>query len=298
MVNNDGKAMRDIAHVGVVGLGKMGLPMAAHLLAAGYEVTGFDPDGGRRAAAEERGVQPVATAVEVAGRADGTLIVVGFDHQARELLVDSDDFLAACRPGSSILLTSTLAPATSLAVAERAASFGIHVADATMCRAEHAAVDGTLLMLFGGSEELLDTWRRPLETFASDIAHVGGIGSGQIAKMVNNVLLWITVVGNQEVLQLAESLGVQQRPLIDALLLSSGANWALETWHKARPMPWAEDDLNLALHEAASAALPMPVTALIGEEMKRIKATKHAQVAGGPSASMEAYVERMSRRET
>lgn len=288
---------RGIAHVGVIGLGKMGGPMAAHLVAAGYVVSGYDPDGERRTAAQEGGVRVVETAVDVAGQADGTLIVVGFDHQARELLLDADDFLRACRPGSSILLTSTLAPATSVAVAEKAAAFGLSVADATMCRAEHAAVDGTLLMLFGGSEQLLEVWRRPLETFSSDIAHVGDVGSGQIAKMINNVLLWIAVTGNQEVLQLAESLGVRQRPLIDALLLSSGSNWALETWHKARPMPWAEDDLSLALDEAARAALPMPVTALIGEEMKRIKAAKHLDVDGGPSASMETYVDHMSRRE-
>lgn len=282
--------VRQIKRIGVIGLGKMGMPMATHLHRVGFEVVGFDPSEARIADAAAAGIATAASPEAVAAEVDGLLVVVGFDQQARELFVDSSEVLSACREGASILLASTLDPQTSLDIGEKANHYGVHVADATMCRAEHAAVDGTLLILFGGDPRILTAWETALESFASDISNVGELSAGQIAKMINNVLLWICVIGNQEVLRLAEQLGVPQRPLIDALLLSSGANWALETWHKARPMPWAEDDLQLALTAAGSVDFPAPLSALVREEMKRVKADKNHKVEGGEKSSMEAFV--------
>lgn len=277
--------------VGVVGLGKMGLPMARHMLAGGFSVVGFDPDAERVAAAEEAGIESVASPEEVAGKTDGTLVVVGFDDQASEVCLGQHGIRAGAAEGHTVLICSTIRPETSVAIAEELTPAGITVADATLCRAEHAAVDATLLVLFGGPEPLLDAWTDVLRCFASDIARVGEVGTGQIAKMINNVLLWISVVGNTEALRLARELGMEQGPLIDALLLSSGANWSMKTWQKSRPMPWAEDDLGICLDIAATEGFPMPLTASARETMKDIKRRKATRVEGGAKASMFDYVE-------
>lgn len=279
------------AAVGVIGLGKMGLPMARHLLEAGYRVVGFDPDDGRAATADGDGIVTVATPAAVAEQCDAVLIVVGFDHQVREVCFGTSGLAQADGTDRCVLISSTIEPETSREVATELGKRGWAVADATLCRAEHAAVDGTLLVLFGGPTEVLERWRGALSCFASDIAHVGEVGTGQIAKMINNVLLWITVIGNQEALRLAKRLGMDQQRLIDGLLLSSGANWAMSTWAKARPMPWAEDDLAICLDLAATDRFSMPLTAAVREIMKDVKRIKHSRVPGGPEASMQEFVE-------
>ena len=279
--------------VGVVGLGKMGLPMARHLVAGGFTVVGYDPEEARRTEAANAGVTIAASPKQVAAETDGTLVVVGFDDQAAEVCGGGDGIRAGAARGHTVLICSTIRPTTSVAIAEELADAGIRVADATLCRAEHAAVDATLLVMFGGDEDVLEAWRGALGCFASDIARVGDVGAGQIAKMINNVLLWISVVGNQEALRLARELGMEQGPLVDALLLSSGANWAMETWQKARPMPWAEDDLGICLDIATEHGFPMPLTASVREAMKDVKRRKAARVEGGAKASMYAYVEQI-----
>lgn len=276
--------------VALLGLGKMGLPIAGHLISAGYEVAGYDPSSERSEAARELGVRTADTPRDAVIGAEAVLVLVGFDHQVRELFDEDDDMLSCMAPGGALFLMSTIHPETSMRISNRAQRLGRVVADATMCRAEHAAVDGTLLLLFGGPADCLERWRPMLLTFGPDIVHVGDVGTGQIAKTINNVMLWSCVVANQELLTLSERLGVPQRPLIDALLLSSGANWALETWHKARPMPWAEDDMNIAQELAESVGMSIPLSQLVHAEMTRIKGTKNSTEELGAGSSMEAYV--------
>jgi 3-hydroxyisobutyrate dehydrogenase-like beta-hydroxyacid dehydrogenase len=276
--------------IGIIGLGKMGLPMARHLIAKGFAVVGSDPSDASRSEASAAGVHVVETPADVRRQSDGVLVIVGFDAQATAVCLGPDGISSADSGATDVLMCSTIHPDTSVMIRAALAEAGVGYADATMCRAEHAAVDGTLLMLFGGDQQLLERWNAPLSAFATDIVRVGDVGSGQVAKMINNVLLWITVLANQEALRFASSLGVEQEGLVEALLLSSGANWALETWKKSRPMPWAEDDLSICLSIAGDAQFPLPLTASVRELMKTVKADKARLVPGGASASMFDFV--------
>ncbi len=145
------------------------------------------------------------------------------------------------------------------------------VIDAPLCRGEPAAEAGKLLVLVGGDEAVVERCRPVLSAFCSDVFHVGGLGSGQIGKMINNLLLWACVSANWEGLKLAGALGVDPEKLRQALLLSSGNNWALETWLLPRPMPWAEKDMAIVMEQADKARLSLPLCGVTREVIKGIK---------------------------
>lgn len=278
-------------HVGVLGLGKMGLPMARHLLKGGYAVHGYDVSPERTAAAADAGITVEPTPADLARHVAATFVVVGFDDEVLGACLGDGGLHEGASEGDVVFLCSTIAPDTSLQVGEALGTQGVRVADATLCRAEHAAVDGTLLVMGGGEPEVFAEWDEALRTFATDVSLLGGLGAGQVGKMINNLLLWVNVAANQEALRLGKRLGVSQEALVPALMLSSGANWALGTWHKARPMPWAEKDLAICLEYADRVGLSVPVSGTTREAMKRLKQVKAVTTDDGVKASMQVVVD-------
>jgi 3-hydroxyisobutyrate dehydrogenase-like beta-hydroxyacid dehydrogenase len=152
-----------------------------------------------------------------------------------------------------------------------AAQKGVGVIDVPLCRGEPAAEAGKLLVLVGGEEGVFARCRPALAAFGDDVIHVGGLGAGQIGKMINNLLLWACVSANAEGLKLAEALGVDPEKLRQALVLSSGNNWALETWLQPRPMPWAEKDMAIVMEHADQARLSLPLCGVTREVIKGLK---------------------------
>lgn len=277
--------------IAIIGLGKMGLPMARNLRTAGFRVRGFDPVAGQCDAAAALGVDIAETPAAAVADTAIALIVVGFDNEV-ESVVSAEDtgLLAAAKPGYVITICSTIEPNTSVALAEIARKQDVEVVDATMCLGEPAAEDGTLLLMCGGADWALDRIQPALEVVGANIFRLGDVGAGQVGKMLNNYLLWSCVVANYEAMRLGARLGVDLEPLRQALLLSSGANWALDTWLRSRPMPWAEDDMRIVMQYADQAKLPMPAAGLLREEMKAIKVVKNAWTDGGGSkSSMDAF---------
>jgi 3-hydroxyisobutyrate dehydrogenase len=170
--------------------------------------------------------------------------------------------------------------------------------DATLCRSEHAAVAGELLVLLGGDAGTFEPWVTAFATFASDVVLIGPLGSGQVAKTLNNALLWATVVANTEVLRLGMRHGIDQETLRAALLLSSGSNWALETWTRGRPMPWAEKDMEIALELAAEVGLDVPFSAETREAVSALKREKAHTPSGldMTTSSMAQFLEEIEIR--
>ena len=276
--------------VGLVGLGRMGLPIARRLIEAGHEVAGFDADPEAMARATATGVEGVKSAGNVALTTEATFVVVGFDDELRSICLEPSGLLSQAPPGHVIFVCSTVKPETVIELGELFDQRGIWLMDSTLCRSEHAAHDGTLLVLCGGDDEVYQAWEPTIRSFASDVVLLGPLGAGQIGKMLNNLLLWINVVGNFEALRLGQLLGLDQASLIPALQLGSGANWALETWDKARPMPWAEDDLDICLDLAERTGMAMPLAAVIRSRIEAIKVDK-ATSTGGAASSMQAFLE-------
>jgi len=262
--------------IGIIGLGKMGLPMTRHLRAAGHEVAAYDVDAARIADARELGAMACAVPGEVASRSELVIVVVGFDSEVLDVLNGEHGLFEGARGGLTIAVASTVKPELMgeiAALAERAGK-PISVLDVPLCRGEPAAEDGKLLMLAGGDKAVFERWRPAYATFASDIRHLGPLGAGQVGKLVNNLILWACVCANHEGLKLGSALGVDAEVLREALLLSSARNWILETWDQPRPMPWAEKDMAIVMQEADNCRLSLPMCGVVREVVKTVKAEK------------------------
>jgi len=261
----------EVRRVGIVGLGKMGQPMARHLRKAGFEVTAYDIDERARTEASRSGVAIAADPGAVAQRSDFVIVVVGFDQEAETVLLAPDGIAAAARAGLIVGVASTVAPRTMQRLAARLAGTGLVLLDMPITRGEPAAEAGELLVMVGGDAEAFESCRPALASFASSIFHLGGLGAGQVGKMVNNLILWSCISANHEGLTLAQRLGVDTERLRAALLDSSASNWALKTRPETMPMPWAEKDMRIVLSEADHLRLSVPLCGVVTEVVKSVK---------------------------
>jgi 3-hydroxyisobutyrate dehydrogenase len=249
----------------------MGAPMARHLLAAKFTVTGCDPSETARLEAARLGVRVVDSAQKVAEAADLVLIVVGFDREVEAAVFGERGIAHAARPGLVVAIGSTVAPRYAKQLAERLATKRMTVLDIPLARGEAAAIAGKLLIFGAGDEASFERCRPAFRAFASDIFHLGPAGAGQVGKMVNNLILWACTSANDEGLRLGEALGVDPARLREALHHSSAQNWAMDQRAELSGMPWAEKDMSIVLHEADLARLSLPLCGSIKETIKGLK---------------------------
>jgi 3-hydroxyisobutyrate dehydrogenase-like beta-hydroxyacid dehydrogenase len=263
-----------IRRVGIVGLGKMGFPMARHLRKAGFEVAACDVSAGARQQAEGAGIKVAASPKAVAAASDFVIVVVGFDAEAEAVVLGPDGIAAAARPGLIVGIASTVAPRTMQKLAGKLANSGIVLLDMPITRGEPAAEAGKMLTMVGGDAVAFEACKPALQTFASSIYHVGDLGAGQVGKMVNNLILWACISANHEGLGLAKKLGVDPERLRTALIDSSAGNWALQTRPEEQPMPWAEKDMRIVLSEADRLRVSLPLCGVVTEVVKSVKFEK------------------------
>ena len=259
--------------VGVIGAGRMGLPLIGHLARKGFATLATDLDVSRKSEIEKRGAAWRAGAKELAAECDVVLVCVGYDQELRALLHDPV-LLAAARPGAIYAVLSTVHPKTVQALAAQCSKTGIHVVDATMCRGGKAADEGTLLSFVGGEAALVERLRPVLAAFSSDIVHTGALGSAQVAKAVNNLIMWACLTANHEGLALAQGYGLDVEKLRKALLISSAANNALANWG-GQTMAWAEDDMAIVAEMAADCGIALPQAGLTRELCRALKPRRY-----------------------
>ena len=264
----------NIRRVGIVGLGKMGFPMARHLRKAGFEVTACDVSAAARAQADGAGIKVAASPKAVAAASDFVIVVVGFDAEAEAVVLGSDGIAAGARPGLIVGTASTVAPRTMTKIAGKLEGSGIVLLDMPITRGEPAAEAGKMLTMVGGDVAAFEACKPALQTFASSIYHVGDLGAGQVGKMVNNLILWACISANHEGLGLAKKLGVDPERLRTALIDSSAGNWALQTRPEEQPMPWAEKDMRIVLSEADRLRISLPLCGVVTEVVKSVKFEK------------------------
>ena len=236
-------AIGDIKTVGIIGAGRMGQPIIGHLARKGFRALVHDIDPGKKAAVEARGGSWSADSAALARAADAILICVGYDRELRALLSEHG-ILPHARRGTIIAVLSTVHPGTMRELADRARARGVPVVDATMCRGGWAADEGTLLSFVAGSPETVARLRPVLAAFASDIVHTGEVGTAQVAKAVNNMIMWACLVADHEALALAQRYGLDVELMRKALLTTHSTNGALEHWGK-QTMAWADDDMEI-----------------------------------------------------
>lgn len=228
-------------HIGFLGLGHMGAPMARNLLKAGHRLTVFDPVPAAVASLVEAGAQAADSAGAVA-KADVELIVTMLPAAAhvKAVYLGDDGLLAHVRRGVLLIDSSTIDPHSAREVATAALKHGNPMLDAPVSGGTGGAAAGTLTFMVGGEDADFDRARPVLAAMGKNIVHCGGHGNGQAAKVANNLLLGIAMIGTAEAMSLGVALGVDPKVLAGIINTSSGRCWSSDTYN---PYPGVMDNV-------------------------------------------------------
>jgi 3-hydroxyisobutyrate dehydrogenase len=216
-----------MARIAFIGLGNMGGPMAANLVKAGHEVTGFDLASTVLKAAEESGVKPASHASQAV---KGAEIILTMLPQGKHVLTAWADILQSAEKGSLVIDCSTIDVESSRKAHELARGAGCLSLDAPVSGGTGGATAGTLTFMAGGSDESFVKAKPILEAMGKKIVHCGEAGAGQAAKICNNMILGISMIGVCEAFVLAEKLGLEHQALFDVASTSSGQCWSINSY--------------------------------------------------------------------
>ncbi len=208
--------------IGFIGLGNMGAPMAINLAKAGHEVLGFDvvsdaPDG-------------VAQGESGAGVATEADMVITMLPNGDILRAVASEVIPAMKPGAVFLDCSTVDVESARAVATEAQEAGLGALDAPVSGGIGGAQAGTLTFMVGGSEDAFATAKPLFEIMGQKAVHCGPSGNGQAAKICNNMILGVTMIGTCEAFALADKLGLDRQAMFDVVSTSSGYSWTMNAY--------------------------------------------------------------------
>ena len=223
--------------IAFIGLGNMGGPMALNLVKAGHSLSAFDLSPDARKRYEAAGLPIAASAAASVAGAEIVISMLPASAHVEGLYLGRDGqpgILENIAAGTLVIDSSTIAAATSQKLAAAGAKRGIDVIDAPVSGGTGGAIAGTLTFMVGGADADLERARPVLEKMGANIFHAGGAGAGQTAKICNNMLLGILMIGTSEALALGVANGLDPKVLSEIMRRSSGGNWALE---KYNPMP-------------------------------------------------------------
>jgi 3-hydroxyisobutyrate dehydrogenase len=215
--------------IGFVGLGRMGGPMAANLVAAGYQVRGYDVVAAACTAAAATGVEIVPSLAEAARGATTIITMLPDGPLVHECYEGEAGLLAASRRGALLVDCSTIDSFDARALHRLVAAAARRSLDAPVSGGVVGATAGTLTFMVGGAEADVRAVEPILNVMGRRVVHCGEGGTGQAAKACNNMLLGISMIGVGEAFVLAERLGLSHQALFDVASTSSGACWALTT---------------------------------------------------------------------
>jgi 2-hydroxymethylglutarate dehydrogenase len=256
--------------IGFIGLGNMGMGMCKNLLKGGRHVVVFDLRREPVKEVEALGATSARSPMEVAQVSEFVFSMVYNDSQTEAVFLREDGVLQGAKKGSTIIISSTISPWLCKTIAKEAERKGIDVIDAPVSGAPMAAEAGTLSIMVGGSEEVLERCRPLLQLLSKKIFHLGDIGMGEVAKLVNNAMLHYNLFGAVEGLNIAIKAGIKLEKMLDLIKSSSAMSWAIEHWDfyssLKRKGPPAFDlsykDLKTAIDMGMEMGYEMPIASL------------------------------------
>jgi 3-hydroxyisobutyrate dehydrogenase-like beta-hydroxyacid dehydrogenase len=259
----------------------MGLAMAGHVRAAGHAVVATDIDPAAREAARAQGLEVCDDLAALAPEVEAAIVVVVTDAQSRAVV---EGLLAAgIRKGAVIAVAATNHPATMVELEATCAARGVGLIDAPVVFGLQGAKGGTLGTLCGGAAEPVERMRPVLAAYSRFVEHVGGVGSGQLAKACNNMLHWAACVANYEALLLAKRWGVDAQRMREILLQCPGRNVTLERWDTTK-FTWHEKDMDVALDLAQEGGLALPLYGQVDQLVKRLGPDRVRELLHGAEA--------------
>jgi len=264
--------------VACIGLGTMGKPMARNLLRAGFEVAAFNRS---RPAVDElagEGAAPAGSAAEAAKGAAFVVINVPDSPDVESVVNQVKPSLA---DGCIVIDNSTISPAAARSIAEELRGMGVYFLDAPVSGGQKGAIEGTLSIMVGGDESAFDRAMPIFQALGRNIVYMGTSGSGQLAKLCNQVLCGLNLLAVSEALSLGAKAGLDMQKLLLAISAGSGASWMLSNlgpkmlsgdFRPGFKVKLQQKDLRLALEAAAEEMLPLPGTALVHQIFRIVEA--------------------------
>ena len=217
--------------IGWIGLGNMGGPMAANLVRAGHQVSGFDLSESAKDSASQAGITVVESVADAARDADVVFTMLPAGGHVRSVLSGPNGVLANVAPGTVIVDSSTIDIQVARELHDLIVAGGCRFLDAPVSGGIFGAQAGTLTFMVGGADEDLAGVREVVEAMAGRVFHAGGAGAGQSAKIANNMMMAVNLAGLCEGAVLADRLGLDPKVFFEIASVSTGESWALRTWY-------------------------------------------------------------------
>ena len=258
---------------GVIGLGMMGEPMAGRIAESQHACTVFDirPEPVDRIVA--RGATAAGSLAELARASDIIMISVVSESQVSDVMIGEDHgscVLPNARPGTIVVIHSTVHPDACAELGARAAAYGVRVLDAPITGGPAGAATGTLTIMVGGDSDTFTRCRPILDLLGKLVVHVGGLGQGQVAKVANNVALAACVQGVFEALELARHAGIPDDVILPVLASGGAQSWAVDNWPGISATfdtysRLISKDLGIAASLAEADGFELPAARVIGQ---------------------------------
>lgn len=256
--------------VGFAGIGIMGSGMAANLVEAGHEVVVWNRT--RSKAEAVKGAEVAATPAELAARCPLVMICVSDTPDVREVVEGPGGLAEGLGEGSLVVDHSTISPAATKELAAAVRASGAAWLDAPVSGGSEGAARGTLSIMVGGEARDVERARPFMEAFGSSITHVGGVGAGQTAKLVNQILVVVNQLAVSEALLLAEAADLDLAATLAAVEGGAAGSWMLSNrgpqmirrdWQPGFTIDLQQKDLRLVLEAADQLGAAVPATALV-----------------------------------
>jgi 2-hydroxy-3-oxopropionate reductase len=272
--------------IGFIGLGIMGKPMTRNLMKVGYKLVVYDINEASVNELVNDGAESGKSSSDVASKSDVIITMLPNSPEVREVVLGKNGIIEGVRSGSVVIDMSSIAPATSKEVAEKLLKKGVIMIDAPVSGGEPKAIHGTLAIMAGGPEETFNKVKDILGTMGSSVTRVGEIGSGNITKLANQIIVAVNIAAMGEAMVLATKAGVDPEKVYNAIRGGLAGSTALDA-----KMPMVLDgnfkpgfrielhikDLVNVVETANEVDVPYPLTGKVLEMMQSLRTDGHAK---------------------
>jgi 3-hydroxyisobutyrate dehydrogenase-like beta-hydroxyacid dehydrogenase len=256
------------AKVGFIGLGQMGKWMALNMVEAGFPTRVYDVNPEPLRFLEAQGAVAAKSPADAAAGADWLFLSLPDTALVERVIFGAAGVAEGARPGLVVVDLSTIGYLSTLEIHRRLAEAGVRFADAPVSGMEARAREGKLTVMFGGDGDLFETLRPALEAIGDTVVHMGAVGSGQLTKLVNQLLFNISAAGIAEVLPMAVKLGLDPQKVAEVVTTGTGRSFAAEffiphilegRFDEGYPLRSAYKDMISAAELSAHKVIPLPV---------------------------------------
>ena len=286
-------------HLAFIGLGVMGFPMAGHLRAAGHAVTVYNRTPARAGEWRQRyGGESAATPGEAAAQAELAFVCVGNDDDVRSVVLGEEGVFAGMAPGGVVVDHTTASAGLARELEGLAGEHQLGFLDAPVSGGQAGAEKGALTIMVGGAADVFARVEPVLQTYARCVRLLGPSGSGQLAKMVNQICIAGIVQGLAEAFQFSEQAGLDTAAVVEVISQGAAQSWQMDNRYKTMlageyehgfAVDWMRKDLGMVLAQAGEMGLELPVTRLVDGFYAEV------QAMGGGRWDTSSLFERMQR---